>query len=601
MAHNAGMFLRRIRRKKGVLDYDYWALVECVRTARGPRQRVVATIGKLDLKEDERERIGWEDIGRVLSGKPAEAADLFKEREEVPKWATVNTRGIQIERMRRFGDVYLGLVLWKRLKLDEAFEKLQEAGREEVSWADMFCVLAVARVCQPSSELAIAESWYEKTALEDLLGIPVKKVNDDRLYRSLDQLLPHKDEIFKHLQGRYAEWFGSKFDFLFYDITSTYFEGQCPHNAQAKRGYSRDNRPDCKQVCIGLVVNAEGLPVGYEVFDGNRRDVTTLEDMVELMEEKYGKAQRVWVLDRGFVSEENLDFLRGRGAQYIVGTPRAVLKNFGNELDQRDWAVVQPGVEVKIVKHPDYGEEKFILCRSEGRKAKERAMLERQVFRLEEKFQKIKAAITAGRLTDEVQAAKRIGRWSGRYPKAERLIDVESVKDGAGRLVDLKIELRMDRVDWAEKTNGCYLLRTNLTEEDPKILWKAYMQLVLAEKAFQLSKSDLGMRPVYHHEEHRVQAHIFVCFLALAMYKSLELWMASKGLGSSPAKLLEEFREIRSMDIVMPVKDRRPVRLRVVAKPDDHVRVLLQRLEIKIPNRPKNIENVVKTLPPEFS
>jgi transposase len=602
MAHNNGMFLRRNRRKKRGVDYDYWTLVECVRTARGPRQRVVATIGKLsDLKEDERERIGWEDIGRVLSGKPAEVPDFFEKEKEIPEWATVNTRGIQIERMRRFGDVYLGLVLWKRLKLDEIFEKLQGEGREDVAWADMFCVLAVARVCQPSSELAIAESWYEKTALEDLLGVGVDKVNESRLYRSLDHLLPHKDEICKHLQGRYSEWFGSKFDFLFYDITSTYFEGQCPHNDQAKRGYSRDKRSDCKQVCIGLVVNSEGLPVGYEVFDGNRRDVTTLEDMVMLMEDKYGKAKRVWVLDRGFVSEENLDFLRGREAQYIVGTPRAVLKNFDKELDERDWAVVQPGVEVKIVKHPDYGEEKFILCRSEGRKAKERAMLERQVSRLDEKFQGIKAAIVSGRLTDEVQAAKRIGRWSGRYPKAERLIDAELVKDAAGRLIDLKIERRMERADWAERTHGCYLLRTNLTEEDPKVLWKAYMQLVLAEKAFQLSKSDLGMRPVFHQEEHRVQAHIFVCFLALAMYKSLELWMASKGLGSSPAKLLEEFREIRSMDIVMPVKERNPVRLRIVAKPDEHVRVLLQRLEIKIPNRPKIVQNVVENLTPDFS
>jgi len=319
------------------------------------------------------------------------------------------------------------------------------------------------------------------------------------------------------------------------------------------------------------------------------------------MEEKYGKAQRVWVLDRGFVSEENLDFLRKRGAQYIVGTLRAVLKDFDGELGKEDWVTVEHGVEVKIVKHPDYGEEKFILCRSEGRKAKERAMLERQVDRLNEKLRGIKAAIVSGRLTEDVQAAKRIGRWSGRYPKAERLIDVELVKNAAGRLVDLKIEQRMERADWVEKTHGCYLLRTNLTEEDPKTLWKAYMQLTLAEKAFQLSKSDLGMRPIYHQEEHRVQAHIFVCFLALAMYKSLELWSAASGLGSSPAKLLEEFREIRSMDIVMPVKDRNPVRLRIVAKPDDHVRVLLQKLGIKIPNRPKNVENVVKTLAPDFS
>jgi transposase len=559
---------------------------------------VVATIGKLsDLKKEE--RVGWEEIGRILSGEPAKAEDLFEKQDDVPEWATVNTRGVQIERLRRFGDVYLGLALWKRLKLDQVFERLQEQGREEISWADMFSVLAIARMCQPSSELAIAESWYEKTALEDLLGIGVDKVNESRLYRSLDRILPHKDEICKHLQDRYAEWFGSKFDFLFYDITSTYFEGQAQGNAQAKYGHSRDKRSDCKQVCIGLVVNAEGLPVGYEVFDGNRRDVTTLEEMVELMEDKYGKAQRVWVLDRGFVSEENLDFLRERKAQYIVGTPRAVLKDFEKDLDAKDRAAVEAGIEVKIVKHPDYGEEKFVLCRSEGRKEKERAMMARQVQKLDEQLQKIRTAILGGRLKEDVVAAKRIGRWSGRYSKADRLIDAELVKDSVGRLVDLKIERRMDRAEWAEKANGCYLLRTNLVEEDPAKLWKAYMQLSLAEKAFQLSKSDLGMRPVFHHEEHRVQAHIFVCFLALAMYKSLELWMASKGLGNSPAKLLEEFREVRSMDIVMPVKDRSPVRLRVVAKPDDHVRVLLQRLEIKIPNRPKTIANVVKTLAPE--
>lgn len=573
--------------------------MECVRTVRGPRQRVVATIGKFsDLKKEE--QVGWEEIGRVLSGEPRKSADLFEEEKDIPQWAKVDTRGIQVERMRRFGDVYLGLALWKRLKLDEIFEKLQEEGREEIAWADMFGVLAVARMCQPSSELAIAESWYEKTALEDLLGISVDKVNESRLYRSLDHLLPHKDDICRHLQDRYAEWFGSKFDFLFYDITSTYFEGQCPNNDQAKRGYSRDSRPDCKQVCIGLVVNADGLPMGYEVFDGNRRDVTTLEEMVKLMEDKYGKAQRVWVLDRGFVSEENLDFLRERGAQYIVGTPRAVLKNFGKELDARDWSSVEYGVEVKIVKHPDHGDEKFILCRSEGRKEKERAMLDRQVQRLEEKMQGIRAAITSGRLTDDVQAAKRIGRWSGRYAKAERLIDVELVKNAVGQLVDLKIERRMERAEWAGKAAGCYLLRTNLTDEDPKKLWKIYMQLVQAEKAFRLSKSDLGMRPVFHQEERRVQAHIFVCFLALAMYKSLELWMESKGLGNSPAKLLEEFREIRSMDIVMPVKDRNPVRLRIVAKPDEHVRVLLQKLGIKIPNRPKIVQNVVENLTPKI-
>lgn len=590
------MFLRRIRRKKRGGNYDYWALVECVRTERGPRQRVVAALGKVPGLNKE-ERVGWEEVTRVFNGKPKPKADLFKEEDNIPQWANVNIREIQVENLREFGSVYLGVILWKRLKLDDIFRKLREKGREEISWADMFCVLTIARFCKPSSELAIAESWYEKTALEDLLGIAVEKVNGDRLYRGLDEILPYKDQVCKHLQDRYAEWFRSKFDFLFYDLTSTYFEGDCADNPQAKRGYSRDKRPDCKQICIGLVVNVDGLPVGYEVFDGNRRDVTTLEEMVELMEDKYGKAQRVWVLDRGIVSEENLDYLRQREAQYIVGTLKGLLKNFEEEIGQKDWDEAESGVEVRIARHPDYGDEKFILCRSAGRKQKEQAMLERQVNRLDTEMQKIKAGIIAGRLRDVSRIERRIGKWMGRYPKAESLINVELAKDGK-RIVDLKITRRMERADWADKANGCYLLRTNLSEEDPKILWKIYMQLSQAEKAFRMSKSDLGMRPIFHQKEHRVQAHIFICFLALAMYKSLELWMASKGLGNSPAKLLEEFKNIRSMDVVLPVEDRNPIRLRVVGKPDEHVQILLHRLDIKIPNRPKIVPNVVKTLVP---
>lgn len=295
------MYLRRNRRRRGKWDYDYWTLVESVRTERGCRQRIVATLGKVPGLNKE-ERVGWEEVTRVLNGRPKPESDLFEKGNDIPQWANVDTRRVRVERLREFGSVYLGIILWKRLRLDDIFEKLQREGREEIHWADMFAVLTLARFCKPSSELAIAESWYEKTALEDLLGITVDKVNDDRLYRGLDEILPHKDEVCKHLQERYTEWFGSKFDFLFYDITSTYFEGECELNAQAKYGYSRDKRFDCKQVCIGLVVNLEGLPVGYEVFDGNRKDVTTLEEMVELMEKKYGQAQRVWVFDRGIAS-----------------------------------------------------------------------------------------------------------------------------------------------------------------------------------------------------------------------------------------------------------------------------------------------------------
>ena len=532
------MFLRRNHKNVRGEIYKYWTLVESVRTARGPRQKVVATLGKLPGLDKE-ERVGWEEITRILNGKPKGNRDLFEKEPEIPEWATVDVRGVRVERMRQFGDIYLALTLWKKLRLDEAFGKLQEAGREEVEWTMMFCVLTIARFCRPGSELAIAESWYEKTALDDLLGVKVNKINDDRLYRALDKILPHKDKLCKCLQKRYSDLFGTKFDFLLYDITSTYFEGQCKKNPQAKRGYSRDKRSDCLQVCIGLVVTEEGLPVGYEVFDGNRRDVTTLEDIVELMEKKYGKAKRIWVFDRGVVSEDNLDYLNERDAKYVVATPKSLLREFEAKLSDKNWSQVETGVEVKVVKHPCYGKEKFVLCQSGQREQKERAILVRQIQRLEIELQKVKSGIEKSRLTDVSKIDRRIGRWMGRYPKAERLFKVNLIKKNK-RPSDLRIIKLKKRMEWAEKTHGRYLLRTNLTEEDPVKLWKIYMQLTQAETAFRLSKSDLGLRPIYHQKQHRVQAHIFVCFLALAMYKSLELWMSSKGLGKSPRKLLTQ-------------------------------------------------------------
>ena len=372
------MYLRPNKRTIRGSVYEYWTLVDNQRTARGPRQRIVATLGKAPGLDHE-ERVGWEQIGRLLDGKADPNPSLFEPGEERPEWAQVDLRGVRVERLRQFGNVYLALALWRRLRLDEVFSRLQPGGREQIGWAQMACVLAMARFCSPSSDLAIAESWYGKTALDDLLGIAPEKINDDRLYRALDQLLPHKEDVCRHLQSRYAQWFGSDFDFLFYDITSTYFEGQGLSNPQARRGYSRDKRSDCPQVCIGLVVNRDGLPVAYELFDGNRSDVTTFEEVVDAMEEKYGKARRIWVVDRGMVSEENLLGLRERGARYIVGTPRSMLRHFEAELTEEGWEQVQPEVEVKIVTHPEYGEERFVLCRSQDRRKKEQAILQRQM------------------------------------------------------------------------------------------------------------------------------------------------------------------------------------------------------------------------------
>jgi len=436
------MYLRKHIRQKDGASYEYWTLVETVRTARGPRQRIVGNLGKLPGLDRE-ERIGWEEVGRVLSGKgPERQPELFSSDPEPPDWARVDLRQVRAERLRRFGDAYLALAVWRRLGLDTLLADILPAGRAEIGWDALACLLVLARFCEPSSELAIAEHFYGTTALDDLLGIPPEKVNDDRLYRALDALLPHKDAICSHLAGRYAEWFGTQVDFLLYDVTSTYFEGQAAGDSLAARGYSRDHRPDCPQVCIGLAATPEGLPVGYEVFAGNRADVTTLEDMVALLEGRYGQARRIWVFDRGIVSEDNLAMLRSRGARYVVGTPKSMLRKFEAQLLAGGWEqAAESGVEVRTATHPDFAGDSFILCRSLQRREKEHAILATQADRLDAKLAAIQASVRAGRLRDRATAERRIGRWLGKFSRAEDLFRVELVP-AEGPLEDMRVERR---------------------------------------------------------------------------------------------------------------------------------------------------------------
>jgi transposase len=587
------MYLRRHDKKVAGEDYEYWSLVESVRTTRGPRQRIVATIGKLPGLDRE-ERIGWDEIGRILSGRPRPEASLFKKPEEPPSWATVNVSGVSVERLRHFGDAYLGLLLWNRLGLASFCQETMPTGREDIPWSIMASILVLARFCAPSSELQIAESWYDKTALDDLLGVPCDKINDDRLYRALDSLLPHKDDLCRHLQKRYGELFGSTFDFLFYDITSTYFEGSAKGNPQAKRGYSRDKRPDCPQVCIGLVTTREGLPIAYEVFDGNRVDVTTTQEMVEIMEKKYGKAGRVWVMDCGMVSEDNLKYLRSTGARYLVGTPKSMLKKFERELLDQSWEEVQPGVDVKVCRSPDGTEETFVLCRSLGRREKDNAILNRFVTRLETSLAKLVEQAERGKLKDRQKVERRIGRLLEQNSRAAALFTVD-VTVGSDKKLSIVMRKNEERYLRALENGGSYILRTNWMESDPKTLWNTYIQLTEVEDSFRTEKYDLGMRPIFHRKKDRTQAHILVCFLALAMWRTLQQWMKASGLGTAPRKLLEELRELKSLDVLLPTREK-TIRLRMVAAPEKQLKVLLQRMKILIPNRPKVIESVVQKM-----
>ena len=588
------MFLRRHLRKKKDETYEYWTLVESVRTKDGPRQRTVATLGKLP-GVDEETRMGWEHIRDALDGR-LHQCDLLRAKAEPPHWATVDTSRARVERLRRFGEVYLGLALWRRLQLDAFFDDAMEPGREEIAWSTMACILVLARFCAPSSELQIADFWYAKTALDDLLGVAPDKVNDDRLYRALDALLPHKDALFDHFQKVYGELFGTAFDILLYDITSTYFEGQAKGNPQAQRGYSRDGRPDCVQVCIALVVTPEGLPLAYEVFDGNRTDVTTVEEIVERMREKYGHERRTWVMDRGMVSEDNLDMLREAKAHYLVGTPKSLLKHFECDLLEHDWEQVEPGVEVKLCAAPHGENETFVLCRSQGRIEKERAMREKQREKLEAALTKLKTRIDADTraLRDRSAAERRVGRLFQQYPRAARFFQVhiderDDPNHKNGKRLTMVIEHKDEHREWAELSDGCYLLRTNLQGHDATTLWKTYIGLTQIEDTFRISKHDLGLRPLYHHRQDRTQAHILVCFLALVMWRTLQQWMHGCGLGTAPRKLLEEMAEIRSLDIVLPTGTAKDLRLRTVSKPEQHLAILLQKLGLPLPNKPKSL------------
>jgi transposase len=590
------MYLRRHRKKVAGEEYGYWSLVESMRTARGPRQRIVATIGKLP-EYDQEEQIGWEEIGRILDGKPSPEPGLFEKSEEPPLWAKVDLNQVSVERLRQFGDIYLALLLWNKLGFAAFCKERLLSGREEIPWAVMVCILVIARFCAPSSELQIADSWYSKTALDDLLGVPFDKINDDRLYRALDALLPHKDELCRHLQTRYGELFGTTFDFLFYDITSTYFEGNAKGNPQAQRGYSRDKRSDCPQVCIGLVASREGLPLSFEIFDGNRVDVTTTKDMIRIMESKYGKANRIWVMDRGMVSEDNLDYMRRKGARYLVGTPKAMLKKFEQQLLSQNWEEVQSGVEVRLCPLPDSQGETFVLCRSQGRREKENAILNRFVQNMEAGLAKMEASMVSGNLQDRQKAERRIGRLQERNSRAASLftITVTETKTEKEKKLEMTVHKNEARYRQLLENGGYYLLRTNWTQADPKTIWRTYIQLTEVEDAFRTTKHDLGMRPIYHQKKERTQAHILVCFLSLAMWRTLQQWMKASGLGTAPRKLLEEMREIKSLDVLLPTRDKQ-VRLRVVSTAPKELKVLLQRMKVLLPNRPKIIENVVQKI-----
>lgn len=574
------MYLRYTTRKKDGKTHRYWRLVRSVRVGRRVIQQTVAQLGELD----EQGRVQARALARSLIGAPEQAA-LFNDGSP-HQTVSVRLKNVRVERARQFGDVYLALALWRGVGLEEFCERALPRGKEQVAWPKIATVLCVARLCEPSSELHIAEDWYRRTALTDLLQLDEEQVNKDRLYRALDELLAHKRALEAHLAKRYGELFAGQNEVLLYDVTSTYFEGEAAGNALAQRGYSRDHRPDCKQVCIALVVTFDGFPLGYEVFAGNTHDSTTLKEIVETMEQRHGAVGRVWIADRGMASKKNLQWLRETGRRYIIGAPKSDLKKCREQLTEpTGWHEIRDGVQVKLFDGEEPGE-RFILCRSADRRSKERAMHEKFSRRIETALERLQSRIANSKKPlDRSQVNQQIGRLLQRNSRAAARFEMSLPDSDSPAGFALRVRPREEFDRWAEISEGAYVLRTNIGDWTDEQLWKAYIQLTQAEAAFRIQKDQLRIRPIWHQRTDRVQAHILVCFLAFVLWKTLEMWQSRAGLGNSPRTILEELARIQSNDVILPTQMQGEIRLRCVTQPDTAQAALLERLGIVLPKR----------------
>jgi transposase len=580
------MYLRHTIRKKDGKVHRYWCLVRSVRVGRRVIQQTVAHLGELD----EHGRLEARALAQHLIGTP-EQGQLFDDGIRdvtVP----VRLKGIRLERSRQFGDVYLALALWRGTGLSQLCRELLPAGKERVAWEKIAAVLVAARLCEPSSELHIAEDWYRRTALCDLLQLGDEEINKDRLYRALDHLVVHKAAIEAHLSRRSGELFAVENEVLLYDVTSTYFEGEAAANPLAQRGYSRDHRGDCKQVLIALIVTFDGFPLGYEVFAGSTHDSQTLQSIVTTMEARHGTLGRVWIADRGMASKENLAWLQETGRRYIIGAPKSELKKFAAALaSATGWREVREGVEVKLARCPETGDT-VVLCRSADRRNKERAMHDKFSRRIEVALERLAARIARSkRRLDREQVNRQIGRVLQQNQRSAQRFKVRLFEDGSPAGFRLEFQVNASFDDWATLSEGAYLLRSNISDWSDEQLWKAYIQLTQAEAAFRIQKDQLKVRPIWHQRPDRVEAHIMVCFLAFVLWKTLEMWQSRAGLGNSPRTVLEELARVQSHDVVLPTVSHGQIRLRCVTQPDTAQAALLDRLGIALPKRMRLAEH----------
>jgi len=574
------MFLKAHERCKDGKRHVYYSLTESLRVSRKRVvQRTVLHLGELNTTQVER----WQrTIEAIHEDGQRRQLRLFTDREgQVPvaaqDVAEVILSSLVVRRPRRFGDCWIGCKLWEELGLRAFWDEVLGEQRGEVPWAKVVELLVVNRLCDPRSELFIHEKWYAQTAMDLLLDSTAAVAQKDRLYRALDRMVGHKDALERHLADQWRDLFGASYELLLYDLTSTYFEGEAAGVEKAARGYSRDHRPDCAQLVIAIVVTPEGFPLSYEVFAGNRADVTTLEAMLAQVEAKHGRARRIWVFDRGIVSEANLQRLRERGGQYVVGTPRHRLGDYEKELLEGSWQQLNESVQVQLIAQD---QETYVLARSGERAKKEEAMRWRQIRGLMRDLVRLRRSLRKGTLADSDKVMMRLGRLSERWPRAWHYVST-GWKEG-------KLNWHWDRqaLRLAQHRDGAYLLRTNLSDHSPEALWRMYVQLTEVEAVFRALKSELAIRPIWHWVGPRVEAHVMVAFLGYCLWVCLKQQLKASAPGLSPWQLLDQFKRLVQVEVWFKLKAGGAICLPRITQPEPTQAMILHQLNWSLPEQP---------------
>jgi transposase len=596
------MFLRRYHRTRDGKTHTYYALVESVRTEAGPRQRVIAHLGELNHDEARR----WQRTV-VFHNRQGDGRQLrlFADDENIslpddPDIVRISLKSVGWANPRQFGDVWLAYWLWRHLKLDEIVDRHVPQGKETIRPADVVAIEVINRLCAPCSEFALAEHWYASTGLEDLLGVPDSAITKDRLYGTLDRLLQAQEAIEGELKDRLGALFQLDYSLVLYDLTSTYFEGEAAENDLARRGYSRDHRGDCKQIVVALVVSRDGFPLAHRTFAGNTRDVKTVQTIVTEIETQFGKSQRIWVMDRGMISDTTLNFLSEPGRRYLLATRRGELVEFKAELGRHGWKRLtnNPQVEVKLLKRDGVH---YLLARSRPRRKKERAIRRRQRRGLARDLKKLCELVDKGKLKKRDKILERVGRLQERFPKARAFVSITVTTTKGPRL-----DWSWDRAKYkaALAADGAYLLRSNQPGWTAREFWETYIQLTVVERAFRVLKTELLLRPIWHHYSGRTQAHIMVCVLAYALWKTLDHLARQAGLMTeirkpdlrrprsspkprrmTPTVILRQLAAIKVGDILLQTADGRQLALRRVARPEPAQARILEALKLALPER----------------